>query len=102
MFTFRTSGPIGSTDWLSFYEATQHELGSSDKPDYFQCNAIIHLIKTNSCAYKSCPKPDCNKKVVDLDNGTFRCERCDLSGPDFKYKILLNVKKKYSFVSSFF
>lgn len=48
------------------------------------------MVKTNSCVYKSCPKADCNKKVIDQDNGIYRCEKCQANNPDFKYRVLLN------------
>lgn len=90
---FRTAGGGFSTDWVNFYEAKARSLGATEKPDYFQCKAIVHLVKTNACVYKSCPKADCNKKVIDQDNGVYRCEKCQADGPDFKYRILLNVRK---------
>ncbi|XP_037037026.1 replication protein A 70 kDa DNA-binding subunit [Bradysia coprophila] len=78
-----------STDWVNFYEAKARNLGSAEKPDYFQCKAVVHLIKTNACVYKSCSKADCNKKVLDQDNGMFRCEKCSVDSSEFKYRILL-------------
>lgn len=89
---FRTVATNSTTEWLSFYEATERKLGSSEIPDYFQCKGTIHFIKYKPCTYKACPKPDCNKKVVDQDNGIFHCERCKLDSQDFQYKIILNVK----------
>lgn len=92
---YRTGGSGLTTDWVNFYEAKARNLGASEKPDYFQCKAIVHLVKTNSCVYKSCSKPDCNKKVLDQDNGVYRCEKCQANSPDFKYRILLSVKRNF-------
>lgn len=87
---------------MNFYEAKARNLGASEKPDYFQCKAIVHLVKTNSCVYKSCPKPECNKKVLDQDNGVYRCEKCQADSPDFKYRILLNVIQRLGICDSDF
>lgn len=67
-------------------------LGNGDKPDYFMCKAVVNFVKSANSFYKSCPTPDCNKKVLDQDNGTFRCEKCNADFPNFKYRLLLNVR----------
>ena len=41
---------------------------------------------------QACPQPDCNKKVVDQGNNTFRCEKCAKEYPDFKWRMLLQVR----------
>lgn len=43
--------------------------------------------------YQACPSPDCNKKVVDQQNGLYRCEKCDNEFPNFKYRMMLLVSK---------
>lgn len=91
----------GPSEWVNFYEAKERNLGNSDKPDYFQCKAIIHLVKTTQCVYKSCSKPDCNKKVIDNDNGIYRCEKCQIDNHDFKYRLLVNVMKELPLILQF-
>lgn len=78
-------------DWLSFYEVKEGNLGTGDKPDYFQCKAMVHNIRPNNAVYKACPSTDCNKKLVDLENGSYRCEKCNAEFQDFKYRLLLSV-----------
>lgn len=85
----RNAGGGFTSEWVNFYEAKERNLGSSDKPDYFQCKAVVHLIKSNACVYKSCAKSDCNKKVVDQDNGMYKCEKCSIDSSEFKYRMLL-------------
>ncbi|XP_058976432.1 replication protein A 70 kDa DNA-binding subunit-like [Musca domestica] len=78
-----------STEWRTFYEA--RNLGTGDKADYFQTKAVVHLIKSNNAYYKACPQPDCNKKVIDEQNGHYRCERCNADFTNFKYRLLVNM-----------
>ncbi|XP_037951492.1 replication protein A 70 kDa DNA-binding subunit-like [Teleopsis dalmanni] len=80
-----------NTEWISFFEARQKNLGQGDRPDYFQCKAVVHVVKTQNAFYKACPQPECNKKVVDENNGHYRCERCNAVFPNFKYRLLLNM-----------
>ncbi|XP_321709.5 replication protein A 70 kDa DNA-binding subunit [Anopheles gambiae] len=88
----RTGGAAGvSTEWLSFQEAKDKNLGAGDKPDYFQVKAMIHTIKSANAVYKACPQADCNKKVIDQENGQFRCEKCNAEFPNFKYRLLVNM-----------
>ncbi|XP_065372196.1 replication protein A 70 kDa DNA-binding subunit [Calliphora vicina] len=78
-----------STEWRTFHEA--RNLGTGDKPDFFQTKAVVHLIKSQNAYYKACPQPECNKKVVDENNGHYRCEKCNAVFPNFKYRLLVNM-----------
>lgn len=53
---------------------------------------IVHLRKEN-CMYQACPSQDCNKKVIDQQNGLYRCEKCDREFPNFKYRMMLLVSE---------
>lgn len=79
------------TEWATFHESKIRNLGSGDKPDFYQLKGIVHIIKSNNATYKACPTQDCNKKVVDMDNGQYRCEKCNTEYPNFKYRLMLNV-----------
>ncbi|XP_075162697.1 replication protein A 70 [Haematobia irritans] len=78
-----------STEWRTFHEA--RNLGTGDKADYFQTKAVVHLVKSNNAYYKACPQAECNKKVIDENNGHYRCERCNAVFPNFKYRLLVNM-----------
>lgn len=78
-----------NTEWRTFHEA--RNLGTGDKPDYFQTKAVVHLIKSQNAYYKACPQAECNKKVIDENNGHYRCERCNAVFPNFKYRLLVNM-----------
>lgn len=80
-----------STEWLNFHEAKLRNLGAGDKPDYYQVMGFIHNIRSTNAFYKSCATLNCNKKVIDQGNGQYRCEKCQIEGPSFNYRLLVNV-----------
>lgn len=93
----RVGGGNMATEWVTFLEAKEKNLGNGDKPDYFQTKATVHLIRDSNAYYKACPQPECNKKIVDLENGLYSCEKCNQQFPNFKYRLMVNV----SFILSF-
>lgn len=80
-----------STEWLTFHETKVKNLGGGDKPDYFQTVAFIHNVRSGNSFYKACPTAECQKKVVDQDNGQYRCDKCNADFPNFKYRLLMSV-----------
>lgn len=80
-----------STEWLTFHEAKLKNLGNGDKADYFQIKGTVSLIRTNQLVYKACAQDNCKKKVVDMQNGQYRCETCQVEGANFKYRMIVNV-----------
>lgn len=80
-----------STEWLSFHEAKAKNLGNGDKPDYYQLKGTINMIRAANAVYKACPQQECNKKVIDLEHGQYRCEKCNMSFPNFKYRLMISV-----------
>ncbi|NXC31859.1 RFA1 protein, partial [Campylorhamphus procurvoides] len=87
------SGPaaVANANWKTLSEVKSENLGQGDKADYFSCvGTIIHLRKEN-CMYQACPSQDCNKKLIDLQNQLYRCEKCDCEFPNFKYRMMLMV-----------
>lgn len=80
-----------NTEWMNFYESKLRNLGAGDKPDYYQIQGFIHNIRSSNAFYKACDTPNCNKKVIDQGNGTYRCEKCQIESSNFKYRLLVNV-----------
>uniref|UniRef100_G3UMM4 Replication protein A subunit n=1 Tax=Loxodonta africana TaxID=9785 RepID=G3UMM4_LOXAF len=85
------SGGIGgsNTNWKTLYEVKSENLGQGDKADYFSCVATVVYLRKENCMYQACPTQDCNKKVIDQQNGLYRCEKCDSEFPNFKYRMIL-------------
>ncbi|XP_070572382.1 replication protein A 70 kDa DNA-binding subunit-like [Ptychodera flava] len=79
-----------STNWKNLSEVRSNNLGMGEKPDYFTAKATVVFIRKENCMYKACPSSECNKKVIENTDGTYRCEKCNKEYPDFKYRLLLS------------
>ncbi|KAM9319279.1 replication protein A 70 kDa DNA-binding subunit [Gastrophryne carolinensis] len=86
----RGGGGGGNTNWKSLLEVKNENLGHGEKADYFTSVATIVYLRKENCLYQACPSQDCNKKVIDQQNGLFRCEKCDKEFPNFKYRLILS------------
>lgn len=66
---------------------------SEENTDYFSSRATIVYIKQDNFCYPACLNENCNKKVVDQNDGTWRCEKCNQSHPkpEYRYILALNV-----------
>ncbi|KAM4797070.1 replication protein A 70 kDa DNA-binding subunit [Rhinophrynus dorsalis] len=80
----------GNTNWKSLLEVKNENMGHGEKADYFTSVATIVYLRKENCLYQACPSQDCNKKVIDQQNGLFRCEKCDKEFPNFKYRLILS------------
>uniref|UniRef100_A0A803TQ21 Replication protein A subunit n=1 Tax=Anolis carolinensis TaxID=28377 RepID=A0A803TQ21_ANOCA len=81
------SGP----NWKTLRESKTGNLGQGEKADYYSCIGTVIYLRKEKCLYKACPSPDCNKKLVDEQNGLYRCEKCNLETPNFKHRMILQV-----------
>uniref|UniRef100_A0A4W3KHH6 Replication protein A subunit n=1 Tax=Callorhinchus milii TaxID=7868 RepID=A0A4W3KHH6_CALMI len=81
----------GNSNWKTLMEAKSENLGHGEKADYYTCVGTIVYLKKENCMYQACPTSDCNKKVIDQQNGLYRCEKCDREFPNFKYRLILSV-----------
>ncbi|KAM3616204.1 uncharacterized protein V6R79_014270 [Siganus canaliculatus] len=84
------SGGGGNTNWKTLSDVKTEHLGHGDKADYYTCIATIVYLRKENCLYQACPGQDCNKKVIDQQNGMYRCEKCDKEFPNFKYRLILS------------
>ncbi|KAL8710876.1 MAG: hypothetical protein Q9220_004680 [cf. Caloplaca sp. 1 TL-2023] len=77
----------------SILQVKEENLGMSENTDYFTTRATIIYIKQDSFAYPACLSADCNKKVIQIDDGTWRCEKCDRTHPkpEYRYIMAINV-----------
>lgn len=86
----RGGGGGGNTNWKTLSDVKNEHLGHGEKADYYTCIATIVYLRKENCLYQACPSQDCNKKVLDQQNGMFRCEKCDKEFPNFKYRLILS------------
>ncbi|KXX81806.1 Replication factor A protein 1 [Madurella mycetomatis] len=79
-------------DTKTIQQAKEERLGF-DQQDYFALKATIVHIRQETFAYPACRTEQCNKKVTDMGDGTWRCEKCDLSHdrPQYRYVMSVNV-----------
>uniref|UniRef100_A0A2R5LE87 Replication protein A subunit n=1 Tax=Ornithodoros turicata TaxID=34597 RepID=A0A2R5LE87_9ACAR len=82
------TGP--GTVWKSLEQVKKENLGQGDKPDYFTTKASIAIVRKEKCLYKACPTEQCNKKVVDMENGFVRCEKCAQEFSNYKWRLLVS------------
>lgn len=66
-------------------------LGFRERAFYFVKATIIKLVR--NCLYKACPSERCEKKVNDINNGVYRCERCNKEYNSFIWRYMLKVSK---------
>lgn len=79
-----------TTQWLTFQEAEERKLGEGTTADYFQLCGVISELRPDNPIYRACNK--CNKKVIDLENGMFRCDKCKVVSHNYKNRLMLNVR----------
>lgn len=79
----------GGCGYKTFFQMDHENLGMGDKADYFTSKATVLYMKKDNCLYKACPTAECNKKVIDEGDGNYRCEKCNKTYPNFKYRLML-------------
>ena len=72
-------------------QVKDENLGMSEATDYFTIRATIIYIKQDAFAYPACLSADCNKKVIQDNDGQWRCEKCDRSHPKPEYRYIMSV-----------
>ncbi|KAH9282620.1 Replication protein A 70 kDa DNA-binding subunit [Echinococcus granulosus] len=86
------SGTLGSRDWNPLSDLEAPGVGGQAKPDFFTCKAVVTFLKKENFMYQACTTEGCQKKVLDLGNGLYRCEKCNRETPNYKWRLLLSVK----------
>ena len=71
-------------------QVKEEQLGMSENADYFTIKGVIMYVKQDSVAYPACLSEGCNKKVVEIDPGQWRCERCDRTHPKPEYRYIMS------------
>lgn len=69
------------------------DLGSSNQQSalYAKCKATILSVGKNP-VYKCCPRDDCNKKLVDTQNGEMKCEKCQQTYTNYRYRYKTDIE----------
>jgi replication factor A1 len=90
-----TSGTMGTAGGRNEANKTlaqvkEENLGTSEAPDYFTTKATIIYVKPESIFYPACLSEGCNKKVVEIDPGQWRCEKCNKTHPKPTYRYIMS------------
>ncbi|XP_030847892.1 replication protein A 70 kDa DNA-binding subunit isoform X2 [Strongylocentrotus purpuratus] len=83
-------GGGANTNWMTFHDVHAQNLGQGEKPDYFTVKGTILFVRKENCMYMACPSAECNKKVSENGDGSYRCEKCSKDYENFKYRLLLS------------
>merc|ERR1711971_900461 len=91
-------GDIGS-NMKTFGETKKENLGmNSDKPEYYSASGYVTLLQKDKALYMACGNQNngrsCNKKVQDQGDGTYRCEKCNITAPTFNWRLILSIRKR--------
>ncbi|KAK4228740.1 hypothetical protein QBC38DRAFT_139870 [Podospora fimiseda] len=84
----------GGNDIKTIGQVKDERLGFNDNADYFTLKAtIVHIRQESSFCYPACRSEGCNKKVTDMGDGTWRCEKCNINHdrPEYRYIMSINV-----------
>lgn len=81
----------GRVDQTKVIAQVKDENLGMENPDYFNLKATIVYIKQDNFAYPACSSENCNKKVIDQGDGTWRCEKCDIAHPRPQYRYIMSV-----------
>lgn len=69
----------------------ENKLGLNGKDDYFAIKASVTFIKSDKFCYPACSSEGCMKKVIEQNDGTWRCERCSINHPKPFYRYMLSI-----------
>ncbi|KAK0720581.1 putative single-stranded DNA-binding protein 68k chain [Lasiosphaeris hirsuta] len=83
----------GRKDELKSIQDVKKESLGMENVDYFNLKATIVHIRQENFSYPACRNEGCNKKVVDSGDGTWRCEKCNVSHdrPQYRYIMSMSV-----------
>uniref|UniRef100_A0A8D3BVP8 Replication protein A subunit n=1 Tax=Scophthalmus maximus TaxID=52904 RepID=A0A8D3BVP8_SCOMX len=71
----RSVGSGAKMNWKTLSDVKNEHMGHGEKADYFTCLATVLYMRKENCLYQACPSANCNKKVVDQQNGLYQCIR---------------------------
>ncbi|KAK2828256.1 hypothetical protein Q5P01_019290 [Channa striata] len=86
----RSAGSGAKVNWKMLSDVKNEHMGQEEKAVYFSCVATVLYTRKENCLYQACPSADCNKKVIDQQNGLYHCDKCNRDFPNFKYRLLLS------------
>ncbi|KAJ5097566.1 Replication factor A protein 1 [Penicillium angulare] len=87
-----TNSSIKPDQFKTVAQVREEQLGMSDQVDYFSMKGTVVYIRQDATwCYPACLSEGCNKKVTMMDEGQWRCEKCDKSHPKPEYRYIMPV-----------
>lgn len=89
--SFQTGVNVGRADNRKTASQIKDEgLGHGEKPDYITVKGTVTFITVDNFYYTACPlttnNRQCNKKVTNNGDGTWRCDKCDQNFQECDYR----------------
>lgn len=83
----------GRKDEFKTIQQVKEEDVGMDDTVYYSIKATIVFVRNENFCYPACAQPDCNKKVTSMGDGTWRCEKCEVTHdkPEYRYVMSINV-----------
>ena len=90
------SGSVGaaggrSDPFKTILQVKEENLGMTENTDYFTVKATIIYVKQDTVSYPACLSEGCNKKVIEVEPGQWRCERCDKTHPKPEHRYIMSI-----------
>jgi len=90
-------GGIDQSKTKMIGEVKQENTGyGTEKGEYYSTTATITFFSKEKALYKACGEKleenrECNKKVVENGDGSYRCEKCAKEKQEFKWRLMLQL-----------
>ncbi|KAF9527021.1 hypothetical protein CPB83DRAFT_857001 [Crepidotus variabilis] len=72
-------------------EVKQGEYGMPGKPEVFSARGTVMHIKSDNISYPACPNDGCSKKVEELGDKNWRCEKCNQSFEAPRHRYIMSM-----------
>ena len=82
---------LTQTNWKTLEQVREEQLGFGEKADYFSTISTVTFARKENSMYMACTSENCNKKVIDQNNGLYRCEKCGKDINEFNWRLILSV-----------
>ncbi|KAF2147525.1 uncharacterized protein K452DRAFT_314656 [Aplosporella prunicola CBS 121167] len=77
-------------EYKTIAQVHEEQIGMSDEAQFFNLKATIIYVKHENFAYPACASEGCNKKVVEVNPGEWRCEKCNTTHPNPQYRYIMS------------
>jgi replication factor A1 len=81
----------GRQEYKTIQQVKDENIGmNSEAAEYFNLKATTIYLKQDNFTYPACASEGCNKKVIEIEVGEWRCENCDKTFPKPQYRYIMS------------